>query len=69
MSLKKVPVAFPAPFHKSQQCLHTSDPLQIVRDPAKPPALSIDEQIKLGPVVMNLETRLSWRGFRISNFN
>jgi len=34
----------------SQRCLHTSDPLRIVRDPARPPALSVDEEIKLGPV-------------------
>lgn len=36
----------------------------IVRDPAKPPALSVDKEITLGPIVMNRETKPCGRGFR-----
>lgn len=44
----------------------TLEPQKIVRDPAMPPAFSVDEEIKLGPVVMtvNRETKQSGRGFR-----
>lgn len=38
--------------------------LEIIRDPAKPSTLSIDDEIKLGPVVMDREIKCSGRGFR-----
>ena len=47
-----------------QSLLQTVDPVKIIRDPAQPATLSVDEEIKLGPIVMRRENKFSGRGFR-----